>query len=111
MDAPIQPTATDHPAAPVAIPITTPANGAPPAKWWGQSMTIWGVGITTLATVLPTIAQAFGIDISAALIHDLGDQIVRFVQSGSAIIGLVITIAGRVRATQPLMRKPISLRI
>ena len=58
---------------------TTPASGD--AKWWGHSMTIWGVIITSLSTVLPTIGPLHGLNITADLVHQIGDQLVQVVQA------------------------------
>ena len=67
----------------------TDTTEAPPAtrdvsgtKWWGQSVTIWGVIITTLSTVLPAFGPLIGLDITAELIRQLGDQIVVIAQAG-----------------------------
>ena len=48
---------------------------------WGQSMTIWGVIITTLSTVLPAFGPLLGLDITAELVRQLGDQIVVIAQA------------------------------
>ena len=39
-------------------------------------MTIWGAIITTLSTVLPAFGPLLGLNITAELVHQLGDQIV-----------------------------------
>ena len=72
------------------------------SKWWGQSMTIWGVIITTLSTVLPAFGPLLGLDITAELIRQLGDQIVVVVQAVGGLIGTILTIWGRARATTSL---------
>jgi uncharacterized protein (TIGR02594 family) len=99
---PSQPTAKE----PRPMP-TFPNNTPPPTpqqdtKWWGHSMTIWGVVITTLTTVLPIAARALGYDLSAQVVQDLGTQLTALVQALGGIAGIVITILGRARATQPL---------
>ena len=60
---------------------TTPTTTAPDAKWWGNSMTIWGIIVTTLSTVLPALGPVFGLNITAELIHQLGDNVVIFGQA------------------------------
>ena len=80
-------------------------------KWWGHSMTIWGVMVTTLSSVLPVIAQGFGLDLPADLIRDLGSQTLNLLQAASGVAGVVMTILGRLRATQPLERRAISLKL
>jgi uncharacterized protein (TIGR02594 family) len=75
---------------------------APDSKWWGHSMTVWGIIMTTLSAVLPTIGPLLGLNITAELVQQLGDQIVAVVQAVGALIGTVLTIYGRVRANLPL---------
>jgi uncharacterized protein (TIGR02594 family) len=89
---------------------TTPA-ATPDTKWWGQSMTIWGVIITTLSTVLPAFGPLLGLDITAELIRQLGDQIVVIVQAVGGLIGTILTIWGRARATTTLERKQITMNM
>ena len=61
---------------------TRPTPRPPPrAKWWGQSMTIWGIIVTTLSTVLPAVGPLLGLNITADLIQQLGDNVVTFVQA------------------------------
>ena len=55
-------------------------------------MTIWGVIITTLSTVLPAFGPLLGLDITAELIRQLGDQIVVVVQAVGGLIGTILTI-------------------
>ena len=80
-------------------------------KWWGQSMTIWGAITTTLTTVLPIIGPLLGLNITAEMVQQLGGQFVQLVQVLGGLIGTFLTIYGRVRASQPLERRPVSLRI
>ncbi len=65
-------------------------------------MTIWGAVITALSTVLPTLGPLFGIDISADLIQQAGDQIMSTLQAIGGLIGTAIAIYGRVRANEQL---------
>lgn len=80
-------------------------------KWWGQSMTIWGVVVTALSTVLPAVGPLIGLNITAELVHQLGEGIVQVVQASGGLIGTVLTIWGRLRATQPLVRTQLSLTL
>ena len=97
-----QPMATD----------TSKKSGQPPAKkWWGSSLTIWGAIVTALATVLPAIGTAFGIDITAEIVRDLGQQLVAIFQGIAGLIGTIMTLYGRVRATQSLERRFVSLKL
>lgn len=81
------------------------------AKWWGSSMTIWGAIMTALATVLPALGPAFGFDITPEMVRDLGGEAVAAVQALAGLVGTVMTLYGRVRATQPLERRFVSLRL
>jgi uncharacterized protein (TIGR02594 family) len=80
----------------------TAVPAAPDSKWWGHSMTVWGIVITTLSFVLPTLAPLVGLDITAELVQQLGQQIVVVVQAVGALIGTLLTIFGRMRASGPL---------
>ena len=71
----------------------TPAP-QPATKWWGRSMTIWGAVVTALSTVLPVMGPLIGIDISADLVQQLGDQVTRVVQAAGGLIGIIMTITG-----------------
>jgi pimeloyl-ACP methyl ester carboxylesterase len=80
-------------------------------KWWGRSMTIWGVVVTTLSTVLPALGPVLGLNITAELIHQLGDNVVLFGQALGGLIGTVLAIYGRVRASTPLERRQLTLTL
>lgn len=84
-----------------SAPPSTPAT-APDTKWWGYSMTVWGVVMTTLSAVLPTIGPLLGLNITAELVQQLGEQVVAVVQAVGALLGTLLTIYGRVRANLPL---------
>ena len=88
---------------------TTPAQGE--AKCWGHSMTIWGVIVTSLSTVLPTIGPLLGLNITADLVHQIGDQLVQTVQALGGLVGTVLTVYGRMRATTLLERRQITLNM
>lgn len=81
------------------------------AKWWGQSITIWGAIITGLSTVLPTLGPALGIDITGDLVRELGNNIVVTVQAVGGLIGTLMTIYGRMRATTPLAQRNVQLKL
>ena len=82
-----------------------------PPKWWGHSMTIWGTLITALSTVLPILGPALGLDLTPEIIKQLGDNILMTIQAIGGLAGTLIAIFGRVRAAQPLVRRPISLSL
>lgn len=104
-----------------ALPATLPTKGtedmfnqadnAVPAKWWGQSMTIWGAVITSLATVVPALGPLIGVDITGDLVRDAGAHMVSAVQALAGLFGTLMTIYGRIRASQPLARRAVSLRV
>ena len=72
-------------------------------------MTIWGVVVTTLSTVLPALGPVLGLNITAELIRQLGDNVVIFGQAAGGLIGTVMAIYGRMRTTTPLERRQITL--
>ena len=81
------------------------------SKWWGESMTIWGAGITAVATVLPALAPVFGVDISAEVAQKLGTDLTRFMQAAGGLVGTGMTIYGRARATTRLERRRVSVTV
>jgi hypothetical protein len=97
------------------MPTTTepaaPSTPAPAPKWWAQSMTIWGALITALATVLPTIGPLLDLDITPELIRELGERVVAVAQAVAGLIGTILTIYGRVRATTSIGRQQITMRV
>jgi hypothetical protein len=90
---------------------TEPDITAPAPKWWAQSMTIWGALITALATVLPALGPLVGLDITPELVRELGDQVVAVAQAVAGLIGTILTIYGRVRATTSIGRQQITMRV
>jgi len=99
---------------PMTEPTETPAASeapaeAPATKWWGHSMTIWGVAVTALSTVLPTVGPLIGLDITPEVVRQLGDQVVLAVQAVGGLAGTILTIYGRMRATTTLERRQIKV--
>jgi len=91
-----------------------PASTASPQtepKWWGHSLTLWGAAITTLSTVLPVIGPFLGLDITAELVRQIGAEIVTAAQAIGGLAGTFMTVFGRIRATAPLARKPVALKL
>jgi uncharacterized protein (TIGR02594 family) len=72
------------------------------SKWWVQSKTLWGTLITAAATVLPVLGPALGIVLPADLIKTFGDQMVTAVQALAGLLGTVLAIYGRLKASTPL---------
>lgn len=80
-------------------------------KWWGNSLTIWGALMTAVSTVLPAVLAAFGIEVSASLIERLGSDIATAIQAVGGLVGTLMTIFGRIRAREPLERRPVALKL
>jgi uncharacterized protein (TIGR02594 family) len=92
--------------------MTIPANemtGSP--KWWGQSMTIWGTLITAAATILPALGPIIGITLTPDMIQELGAAVPATLQALTALFGTIMAIYGRMRATQPLQRRLVTLML
>ena len=89
----------------------SPATNPGTPKWWGQSLTIWGTIVTTLATVLPIVGPLIGIEISADVVRQLGEGVVHVSQAAAGVIGIVMTIYGRTRAVQPLVRRDFMVKV
>ena len=87
------------------------AASRPQAKWWGESMTIWGVIVTALSTVLPVIGPVIGIDVSGEMVRMLGEQVVQIAQAIGGLVGTLMAIYGRMRAEAPIERRAVSLRL
>ena len=90
--------------------MTTDAT-APEPKWWANSLTIWGAIISSAATVLPALGPLVGLDITADLVQTAGSQSATLAQAAVALAGTVMTIFGRLRATQPLEQRTLTLKI
>ena len=90
--------------------MTATLNLNPATKWWGQSLTIWGALITGASTVLPLLGPLVGLDITSDLVHQLGDQVVGVAQAVGGLVGTVLTIYGRTRATTRLERGGLKLQ-
>ncbi len=80
-------------------------------KWWGNSMTIWGALTTGLAAILPVFGPLFGLDLTGELIGQLGSEAVAAGQAVVALVGTLLTITGRSRATQPIERRIFNVRL
>jgi len=80
-------------------------------KWWGESLTIWGVLLTMASTVAPTVFAAFGLDVSPDLVERLGRETLVVAQALAGLIGTILSIAGRARATTPLTRRAVAVRL
>jgi uncharacterized membrane protein len=68
-------------------------------KWW-QSKTIWGAAITVAAVV----AGFFGVDIPAEEQAVLTDSLVAVVSSIGALVGVGVSVYGRIKADTKLKK-------
>src|SRR5690606_41422167 len=57
---------------------------------WGQSMTIWGVLISAAASVLPVLAPVLGLELTAELVRQVGDEVLQVGQAVTALVGTLI---------------------
>ena len=80
-------------------------------KWWGRSLTIWGAVVAGLAAVLPVLSPAIGVEVTPDAVHTAADQIAAVVQAATGLAGTLIAIYGRVRATQPLQQRLVTVKI
>ena len=87
------------------------ASSKPTSKWWGESMTIWGALIAGLSTVLPALGPIVGFDITGELVREAGEQIVQTVQAFGGLLGTILTIYGRLRASQPLEQRSMMIKL
>jgi len=60
---------------------------------------------------VPVLASAGGITLTPDLVRDFGTHAAAAVQAAVALIGTIVTIYGRLRATQPLERRAVRLKI
>lgn len=90
---------------------TTETPDASSSKWWGNSVTIWGALISGLSVVLPVLGPALGLDFTTDLVRQLGEQVATAFQAVMAVAGTLMTIYGRVRASQPIERRIVNLKL
>jgi uncharacterized protein (TIGR02594 family) len=110
--APSAPSSPTQQKGPTEMPTTsTSATPTPTTKWWGSSVTIWGALLTALSTVLPALGPIIGIDVTADLVQEVGGHLVETVQAVGGLIGTLMTIYGRVRASQPLAQREMTMKL
>jgi hypothetical protein len=80
-------------------------------KWWAQSLTIWGTIITGISTVAPIVGPLFGINLSGALISQFGAETMQVLQAAGGVLGTLMAITGRARATAPLQQSLFSIKL
>jgi hypothetical protein len=86
-------------------------NPSTTAKWWGHSLTIRGALVSAASAALPVVGAIVGIDVNGESIRQLGEQTVTVMQAVGGLAGMVMTIAGRARATLPLERRSVRVLI
>jgi lysozyme family protein len=104
MNAPISPVTKEAPA-----PVPQPQQEQPimnetkqPTKPALNSMTLWGTVLTVVSTVLPVVAQAYGIPLTPDMVTGLGQEAATTLQALLGLLGSGMAIYGRVRADKPL---------
>lgn len=93
------------------LPARVPATEASTGKWWVQSKTVWGALITAATTVLPIVGPMIGLNIPADVIKQFGEQTAVVIQAIGGILGTLLTLYGRARATLPLARRIVDVRL
>ena len=84
---------------------TTKPDAAIDSKGWWQSMTIWGTLLTAMTTVLPLVGVALGIGITPELAEEIGQNVVLVIQAVGGLIGTLMALFGRARATALLQTR------
>lgn len=84
-------------------------NMAEAPKWWAESITIWGTIVTGMSTILPLIGPFVGLDVSAEMIDAFGAQVAQLLQVIGGLIGMAMTVYGRLRATRPLVQRAMTV--
>jgi hypothetical protein len=80
-------------------------------KWWGHSMTVWGALVTAAAAILPAFGPLLGLEITSEFVRQVGADIGAIVQAVAGVVGTLMTLYGRARATAPLMRREMNVRL
>ena len=75
-------------------------------KWIAKSVTMWGIFIMALTTILPAVGTMFGWSIVPADIAMLGKGGTDMLNGIGALIGFVMAVYGRMKATVPLTVAP-----
>jgi hypothetical protein len=83
---------------------------SPNPKWWGNSLTIQGALLSAASAMLPAAGAMLGLDLNGDAVRQIGEQTVTIVQAVGGLAGMVMTVAGRMRATQPLIRRDLRVK-
>jgi lysozyme family protein len=82
----------------------------PSPKWWGHSLTVWGAAVTA-AAILPALGPLIGLDITGETVRQIGSDVGVIAQAVAGVIGTLMTLYGRSRATAPLTRREMNVRL
>lgn len=83
----------------------------PSTKWWGHSLTVWGAFVTAAAAIVPALGPLVGLDITSDAVRQLGGDASAIVQAIAGFIGTLMTLYGRARATAPLIRRDMNVKV
>lgn len=89
---------------------TTHATSSAP-KWWAESLTIRGALLSAGCAVVPALGSLVGLELSADVVSQVGQQVAVAAQAVGGITGAAMTIIGRFRAARPLTRRAVQMRI
>ncbi len=70
-------------------------------KWMVWSLTAWGAVVTFGSSVLPVIGPVIGMELNPMDIASLGEKGTAFLNATFGLIGIVMVLIGRKRATGP----------
>lgn len=90
---------------------TTKLDAATDTKGWWQSMTVWGTLLTAITTVLPLVGVMLGISITPELAEEIGQNVVVVIQALGGLIGTLMALFGRARATALLQARSSRAKI
>ena len=84
---------------------TTKPDATIDTKGWWQSMTIWGTLLTAITTVLPLIGVMLGVGITPDIAEEIGQNVVVVIQALGGLIGTLMALFGRARASALLQAR------
>lgn len=90
---------------------TTKPDATIDTKGWWQSMTVWGTLLTAITTVLPLVGVMLGISITPELAEEIGQNVVVVIQALGGLIGTLMALFGRARASALLQTRSSRARL
>ena len=90
---------------------TTKLDAATDTKGWWQSITVWGTLLTAITTVRPLVGVMLGISITPELAEEIGQNVVVVIQALGGLIGTLMALFGRARATALLQARSSRARV